>query len=132
MTVRDEQTGVEQVTSYRQDYPFTGLVGRREKKLGTQLLNRSTNSYSSTDLGGTRRYPFLTTSLEESWELSGAALPAVTTSYQYDAFGNATQVGVSTGDGHSKATANTYSNDAANWLLGRLIRSEVTSTTPVN
>src|SRR5690606_11643162 len=26
MIVRDEQTGVEQVTSYRQDYPFTGLV----------------------------------------------------------------------------------------------------------
>ena len=132
MTVRDEQTGVEQVTTYRQDYPFTGLVASREKKLGAQLLNRSTNSYSSTDLGGTRRYPFLTASLEESWELSGAALPAVTTSYQYDTYGNATQVGVSTGDGHDKTTLNTYSNNAATWLLGRLTRSEVTSTTPAN
>jgi hypothetical protein len=132
MTVRDEQTGVEQVTTYRQDYPFTGLGASREKKLGTQLLNRSSNTYGSTDLGGTRRYPFLTLSLEESWELTGAALPAVTTSYQYDAWGNATQVGVSTGDGHSKVTNNTYSNDATNWLLGRLTRSEVTSTTPGN
>jgi hypothetical protein len=132
MTVKDEQTGVEQTTTYRQDYPFTGLVASREKKLGAQLLNRSSNTYGSTDLGGTRRYPFLTASLEESWELTGAALPAVTTAYQYDAFGNATQVGVSTGDGHAKVTNNTYSNDAANWLLGRLTRSEVTSTTPGN
>lgn len=132
MTVRDEQTGVEQVTSYRQDYPFTGLVASREKKLGALVLNRSTNTYGATDLGGTRRYPFLTQSLEESWELTGAALPAVTTGYQYDAFGNATQVSVSTGDGHAKTTVNTYSNDATTWLLGRLTRSEVTSTTPVN
>jgi hypothetical protein len=132
MTVRDEQTGVEQTTTYRQDYPFTGLVAAREKKLGTQLLNRSSNTYGSTDLGGTRRYPFLTQSLEESWELTGAALPAVTTAYQYDAFGNANQVGISTGDGHSKVTNNAYSNDAASWLLGRLTRSEVTSTTPGN
>jgi hypothetical protein len=131
MTVKDEQTGVEQVTTYRQDYPFTGLVATREKKLGTQLLNRSSNSYGSSALGGTRRYPFLTASLEESWELTGdAALPAVTTAYQYDAYGNATQVGVSTGDGHAKTTINTYSNDNTNWLLGRLTRSEVTSTTP--
>jgi hypothetical protein len=137
MTVKDEQTGVEQVTTYRQDYPFTGLVASREKTLGTQLLNRSSNTYSSTSLGGTRRYPYLTQSLEESWELTtnggqGAALPAVTTAYQYDTFGNATQVGVSTGDGHGKTTLNTYSNDTANWLLGRLTRSEVTSTTPGN
>jgi hypothetical protein len=132
MVVRDEQTGVEQVTTYRQDYPFTGLVAAREKTLGTQLLNRSSNSYAATDLGGTRRYPFLTSSLEESWELTGAALPAVTTAYQYDSFGNATQVGVSTGDGHAKTTTNTYSNDATSWLLGRLTRSEVTSTTPGN
>jgi hypothetical protein len=132
MTVKDEQTGVEQITTSRQDYPFAGLVASREKKLSSQLLNRSTNSYSATDLGGTRRYPFLTQSLEESWELTGTALPAVTTSYQYDSYGNATQVGVSTGDGHSKTTSNTYSNDAANWLLGRLTRSEVTSTTPSN
>ena len=130
MIVRDEQTGVEQLTTSRQDYPFTGLVASREKRHGTQLLNRSSNSYDSTNLGGTRRYPFLTASLEESWELTGAALPAVTTSYAYDTYGNATQVSVSTGDGHSKTTTNTYSNDSTNWLLGRLTRSEVTSTTP--
>ena len=132
MTVKDEQTGVEQVTTYRQDYPFTGLVASREKKLGAQLLNRSSNTYSSTSLGGTRRYPFLTQSLEESWELSGTALPAVTTAYQYDAWGNATQVSASTGDGHGKTTTNTYANDTAGWLLGRLQRSVVTSTTPGN
>jgi hypothetical protein len=149
MTVRDEQTGVEQTTTYRQDYPFTGLVAKREKALvptlggASTLLNRSSNTYDATDLsgtgqtGGTRRYPFLTASLEESWELAtgggqGSALPSVTTAYQYDAYGNATQVAVSTGDGYSKTTTNSYSNDVPDWLLGRLTRSVVTSTTPGN
>ena len=56
----------------------------------------------------------------------------MTTGYQYDAWGNATQVSVSTGDGHGKTTTNTYANDTAIWLLGRLQRSVVTSTTPGN
>jgi hypothetical protein len=39
-------------------------------------------------------------------------------------------VAVSTGDGYSKTTTNTFLNDAANWLLGRLTRSTVQSVTP--
>jgi len=52
------------------------------------------------------------------------------TSYQYDAFNNATQVVVSTPDGFSKTTANTYTNDSTLWYLGRLTRASVTSVAP--
>ena len=54
----------------------------------------------------------------------------MTSSYQYDAFGNATQVTVAASDGSSKTTTNTYTNDAVNWLLGRLTAATVTSQIP--
>jgi hypothetical protein len=57
-------------------------------------------------------------------------LPTVTTSNQYDSFGNATQVVVSTSDGYGKTTINTYTNDTTNWYLGRLTQSSVTSVAP--
>jgi hypothetical protein len=66
----------------------------------------------------------------QSSDLDGTALPSVTTTYQYDAFGNPTQVVASTPDGFSKTTANTYTNDATHWLLGRLTRASVTSVAP--
>jgi len=40
------------------------------------------------------------------------------------------QIVVSTPDGYSKTTTNTYTNDATNWYLGRLTGASVTSTTP--
>lgn len=138
---KDEQTLIEQLTTYLQSYPYTGLVESRVKRLGTVTLNQTQNSYqflNATD-STTVSTPSITSapyrvslqqSIEKSWELSGTALPIVTTTYQYDGFGNATQVVVSTGDGYSKTTANTYTNDATNWILGRLTRAEVTSTTP--
>ncbi len=52
--------------------------------------------------------------------------------YQYDAYNNPTQVVVSTPDGFSKTTTNSYTNDTANWFLGRLIQSQVASTVPSN
>jgi hypothetical protein len=54
----------------------------------------------------------------------------MTTTFQYDAFGNATQVATSTPDGYSKTTNSTYTNDTTNWFLGRLTGATVTSTTP--
>jgi hypothetical protein len=65
-----------------------------------------------------------------SFDLDGTTIPPVTTTYQYDAYGNATQVAASTPDGFSKTTTNTYTNDTTNWFLGRLTGASVTSTTP--
>ena len=54
----------------------------------------------------------------------------MTTAYQYDAYGNVTQMTVSTPDGASKTTVSSYTNDTVNWLLGRLTGSTVTSIVP--
>ena len=52
--------------------------------------------------------------------MSCGALPTVTTTTVYDAYGNPTTIAASTGDGYSKTTTNTYAVDTANWFLGRL------------
>jgi hypothetical protein len=141
MTVKDQQTLIEQATNYLQSYPYIGLVDSRVKKRGSATLNQTQNIYQMLNAasGTTLSTPNLTSapyrvqlqqSVESSWELNGTALPVATTTYQYDAYGNATQVVVSTPDGYSKTTTNTYTNDSANWLLGRLTRAQVTSVTP--
>lgn len=68
--------------------------------------------------------------MESSYELAGSPISTITTANTFDAYGNPTQISVSTGDGYSKTTVNTYTNDTANWFLGRLTNATVTSTTP--
>jgi hypothetical protein len=126
----DQQTNLFQVTNYRQDFPYMGLISSQTKQIGTQVLNSVTNTYAATNLGGTRNFVGLTGSVASSWDLDGTAVPAVTTGYTYDAYGNATQISVSTPDGASKVTTNTYTNDTVNWFLGRLTAASVTSTVP--
>ena len=60
----------------------------------------------------------------------GALLPSVATAISYDAFGNAISVTVSTDGGQGKTTTNTYTNEAASWRLGHLLRSTVQSVAP--
>lgn len=127
---KDLETGVEQVTEFLQSFPRTGLAERQTKKLGTQVLNEIETAYTAVNLGGTRHFVAPSQTVEESFDLDGSPIPAVTTSYQYDAYGNATEIVVSTPDGASKTTVNTYTNNATNWRLGRLTRTEVTSTVP--
>jgi len=116
----DLQTNLSQTTTYRQDFPFIGLVATEVKALNAVTLSSVANSYNATDLGGTRRKVFLSQSQVTATDLDGTALPSVTSTFQYDAHGNATQITATHSDGYSKSTTNTYSNDAANWLLGRL------------
>jgi hypothetical protein len=98
--------------------------------LNGQTLSHTASSYDAEDLDGTRRRVFLTQSLSSGADLNGVALPSTTTTYQYDAFSNATQIDVTASDGFGKTTTNSYSNDTANWLLGRLLTANVTSQAP--
>jgi hypothetical protein len=140
------ETGITVRTDYRQDWPFTGLPSQVKKTLAGGGGNNGVLSIVSSSydcfmprLGGgaacavstgDRYFPYASQNVETSWDLTGAALPTVTTTNQFDPYGNATQITVSTGDGYSKTTTNTYANDVVNWYLGRLLRSTVTSTTP--
>jgi len=132
------------VTEYRQDWPYVGLPSKVARLYpGT---NYSGNWPSQTDItyacldpatggactvaAGKRYFPYASQSVERGHDLNGAGFPTITTTQQFDAWGNATVVKVSTSDGHEKITTNTYSNDATKWHLGRLLRSKVQSTAP--
>ncbi len=67
--------------------------------------------------------------MERSYELDGALVTKVTTTSEYDDFGNPTRIVVNTHDSGVKTTVNTYTNDTGKWHLGRLTRAEVTSAT---
>ncbi|MGJ5135614.1 FG-GAP-like repeat-containing protein [Bradyrhizobium oligotrophicum] len=138
MTVQDLQTGIADTTQFRQDFPYIGMVDSTTRLLGSQVLGQSTNTYQfSNAVGSTTISPSsapyrvsLAQNVSSGSDLDGSALPTVTTANQYDVYGNATRVTVSTPDGFSKTTVNSYSNDPSLWYLGRLTRATVTSLRP--
>jgi hypothetical protein len=137
MVVKDLQTGIIDTTTYRQDFPLVGLVSMATRSSGTQVLGQSSNLYQVNSSGGPFAIkpvgPFtvlLLQNVSSGFDLDGSALPTVTTAYQYDTFGNATQVMVYTPDGFSKTTTNVYTNDTTHWYLGRLTRATVVSSAP--
>jgi YD repeat-containing protein len=140
--VTDLETGTVQTTNYDQAFPYLGLIDSETKVAHVpnivgqgstaSTISTITNTFGSTNLGGTRRFVFLQQKVEASNDLSrqgftAQAFPTVTTSYVYDTFGNPTTVTVST-TGSSKVTTNTYSNDTTNWFLGRLLTASTNST----
>ena len=130
-TVTDPQTGIVHTTNYLQTFPFTGLVDNETKVLGSAVLNRTVDTYGLSSSGGVYQVS-LTQAVANGADLDGSGLPTVTTTYQYDAYGNPTQIVVSTPDNYSKTTVNTYTNDTVNWYLGRLTNAMVTSQEPVS
>lgn len=128
ISITDLQTDIVKTTQYAQHFPIVGMATSVNKSLNGQMLNLSTLTYEELNLGDTRHFVALATSVTESWDLDGSAVPASTTTYSYDSYGNPTTVTVSGADGSSRITANTYVNDTTNWHLGRLMDASVTST----
>jgi hypothetical protein len=127
----DLGTGIQTATTYRLDYPYTGLLKSEVKSVGAVTLSNVTNTHAATNLaaGTTRFLPLLDVSVATASDLDGSPLPSVTTDYDYDAFGNPTLVTSSASDGFSKSTSTTYSNDTTRWILGLPTQSQVTQTT---
>ena len=156
----DFQTGLARLTTYLVSFPTLGLsafpcLGMTQsvlKSVGTQQLNATANAYTYTNSSGTTQAcgigggttistpsntnaPYqvsVAESVAQSWDVDGTAIPTSATTYQYNSYGNPTQIVTSTSDGFIKTTTNTYTNNtsASNWLLGRLTTATVTSTTP--
>ncbi|MEM9988766.1 MAG: hypothetical protein AAF723_04530, partial [Pseudomonadota bacterium] len=82
-----------------------------------------------------RRFPYIKKTIVDATDLDGSVFPKVTTDYQYDNFGNATQVKVETYEPNHpdyavKTTVSTYSNNTSKWYIGRLATATVTSEVP--
>jgi RHS repeat-associated protein len=126
------------------DFPFTGMVASQTKAAqtpsGSVTLSSTTNAFREdflpVGLDGVKRY-FLavSSSTTQSNDLNGAAYPSVTTTHTFDCdsnptntcYGDETQTVLTRSDGSSAATNNTYTEDATDWLLGRVTSSSVDS-----
>ncbi len=149
----DEQ--VVKRTEYRQDFPYIGRAVLTETRVpntsqgNNGVVRRTVNEHECNDFVaggcvpqvGKRYFVYQDKSTESGWDLDGASiplrsLPVTTTETSYDDYGNATSVNVSvtdpvTSETFTKNTANIYATpDTTNWILGRLTRATVTSTTP--
>ena len=128
----DEQTGIRSVASYLQDFPFTNQLQQTETRLANgTVIERSTNQWRElpSSFSGIR-YPFIAQNNTESYELNGSLTLSVTTTYQYDSFGNLLQSVETTSDGFAKTTVATYVNDVNRWLLGQATRIQTTRQAP--
>lgn len=125
-------TNLDLTTYYRQDYPYIGLPSQSEKRTTSGvLLSAVANTYANSPItagSAISQFPYVSQTQEQNYELDGSLVTSTTTGYQYDDYGNATEVAVNSNDGFVKTTANLYANDVPNWLLGRLLRSTVTTT----
>ena len=88
-----------------------------------------------------RYFPYMSRMTETAKDLTGKVLPSEESTTVYDCdntpvkcFGNATKVTIKTtgtdGGVYTKETVSDFYNDEANWMLGKLLRSKVTSTIP--
>ena len=145
MKRKELATNIESYTEFRQDFPFVGIPVKSETRLAVSgsagLLKRTTatpgckipqTAAACSVAPGNRYFPYLTSNVEESWELNGTAYPSITTSYLYaqnPVYGDPTQISVTNNsDGSSKTTLNEYwPVDNTNWILGRLKKATVTS-----
>ena len=137
-------TNIAVLTNYRQDWPYLGMPSQIQTTLpgsgsgGTlKLVSNSFGCINPVNGGacalsaGSRYFPYVSQTVESTWDLNGAALPVVTIQNGFDNYGNATQVSVGTSDSYCKVTRNVYiAADTTNWILGRVARSTLTSKTP--
>jgi hypothetical protein len=145
MQTKQVETGLTSYMEYQQNWPYTGLPSLLKKSLAgggnNGVLSQITNSYNCNDAASTtvtpcvvgtgkRYFVYANQSVESGWDYNGAVLPVITTKTEYDNWGNAIKVDVSTSDGYGKTTTNSYSNDSSNWYLGRLLKSSVSSAAP--
>ncbi|HEV2365327.1 MAG TPA: FG-GAP-like repeat-containing protein [Caulobacteraceae bacterium] len=133
IAITDSQTGIVQTTTYNLAFPYTGFIASQTKTVGSTTLSSIVNSYGNTSPNPKTYFVYLTQTVASGADLDGTALPTVTTSYlnqgqpACDAYGNPTLITVSTPDGATKTTTNTYCNDTTLWHLGRLLTAQVQS-----
>lgn len=142
MKSKDVSTGLESKTEYSQQWPYVGMALNTQVSMTSGLvIKRNTNTPAcnipQTTAAcavalGNRYFPYVAKSLQESWDLNGALFPAITTNTQYGPWGDPTSITVLNGsDGSSKQILNEYQPaDTNKWILGRLIKSTVTSSKP--
>ena len=142
--VFDETSRLREISEFRQDFPFIGMPSssRTETESG-QVISLEEMTYDKKLFGtglSTRYFPFAARSISYRYEIPPFAKLVTTTIADYtygDDYGNATTVvntvyegAVTSGLAYTTTTISQFTNDTANWMLGRLSQSQVTRQNP--
>lgn len=152
MSVQDSLTQIRSTTVFSQDFPTIGMPIESFTTTASGLtLSSSSVKYAVKEFnGGKTKMPFAYESVETSYDLTGTLVKKTVTEVPqngsgFDDYGNALYLKVSVGDASVtdetggfvvKETTSTYENwvnDSSNanpWMLGRLMTSQVTTSSP--
>ena len=136
MIATDATTGITTTSNYSQsttentDGMFTGSTVTTSDGIVLEEKGLTWLTTSQTMADGTKRHlrriPYLSTTKRD---LNGASLGFTSESLTFDSYGFTLTHGITTsynGSSVSKYTSNSYSHDATNWFMGRLLQSTVT------
>jgi RHS repeat-associated protein len=131
----DVQSGVNTVTNYRQDFPFSGTPLSTYVSAPFVSLSQSTNTWSVKIGAAPGIYQlYMANSLEKSFSLNVPLMQttATATTMDTEGFGNPTSIIITTTDASTgkswvKTTTNNYGTDLWEKQMGRL-RSTIVST----
>jgi len=142
MSVTDSKMGTISTTTYRQDYPYIGMIKSSETRLisGNKLLSESHNiaDNSITDYSNNIIFPYIKSTVKTEYAydnyIDNVSDKTVATTFNYNSSGVLTDHSiVTTGDGntYSVTTSNTISNYYNNRRQGEISRAEVISDSSV-
>ncbi|MEP7166604.1 MAG: FG-GAP-like repeat-containing protein [Candidatus Woesebacteria bacterium] len=153
--VIDDQTGIRTITHFDQFHLYTGMPIKIVQKLSDDTLIRLTlNTLGNKDYGNGTYFSFIAKNSEQSFDIANACklnaddtttcdpVNTVTNEFTYTpsyvTYGNLTTLVTKSYDGkedptklvHTQNTTNTFTDDAANWKVGRITRVVVKSSAP--
>lgn len=143
VTSSDPQTGITTVTTFRQDFPYTGMVESSRRIYNGTVIDETDNTLDAVaDINGHSGivFPYTGSSVQRSYDVAasgaaGALVKSVQTDMVHDVsqggnYGNPASITVTTtaagGVAYSKQTTNSYAApDNVNWVLDRLTGTSV-------
>lgn len=157
MTVTDASTGIKNITTFRQDFPYIGMASKVEIKTpDNKLISSSVNTFNLKYTNGTTHgyinkgnridgtqsseqiflpvYPYVSHSVETKNHFDNniniVATTTVTTDYTYDNSGNATNVTATvSGDEHTYQTETVSQYNQDDTSNGNWLLGRLTDTT---
>ena len=118
----DLATNLLTITQYRQDYPYTGMVSQQRSLVNGSPINfkHTVNTgFANKHYGGTRYFPYVSTSTETNRDLNGAAIASFSNTIDYDLFGNLILHERRSDENHVFRETRQYLNDTVNWVIGK-------------
>lgn len=146
MEVTDQTSGVRELTHYHQKWPLVGNSIASERFMdagnsGRTMLSFAAKTWSSPpSFGGMVTFPHVVQQIARGYEFadgpSNTPVTETTTNTVFDSFGNPIAISATTvdpshpGEVFQTDTYNSFHNDVGNWVLGRLVCAQVTTSAP--